>query len=273
MYSIGMFSKINLVTTKTLRHYDEIGLLRPHHTDPKTGYRYYSSEQLVRMHRIQAYKQMGFSLMEIMALLQPDNARQTGALLERKCQALREEIRAAEHRLLRIENLLHAGKDDAFMQNYTATIKKIPACIVASMRQILPNYDTLMHLCPNVMGPEMRRLGCECAQPEYCFNIYHDKEYKERDIDAEICEAVTEAKADSELLCFKSIPAVPAAVCVLHRGSYDTLQQAYAFTMEWIQDNGYRMVDNPRESFIDGIWNKDKEQDWLTELQFPVEKI
>ncbi|WP_222860246.1 MerR family DNA-binding transcriptional regulator [Bacillus massilioanorexius] len=33
MFSIGVFSKINKITTKTLRHYDEIGLLKPDHVD------------------------------------------------------------------------------------------------------------------------------------------------------------------------------------------------------------------------------------------------
>ena len=69
MYSIGMFSQICRVTPKTLRHYDEIGLLRPARIDRLTGYRYYSSVQLPRMNQIQSLRQMGFSLTEIIALL------------------------------------------------------------------------------------------------------------------------------------------------------------------------------------------------------------
>jgi len=48
--------------------------------------------------------------------------------------------------------------------------------------------------------------------------------------------------------------------------------QVYTFALKWIEDNGYTEADNPRESHIDGIWNKDKEEDWLTELQIPLVK-
>jgi DNA-binding transcriptional MerR regulator len=51
MYKIGLFSKINKITVKTLRHYDEIGLLKPAHIDIETGYRYYSSEQLPKINK------------------------------------------------------------------------------------------------------------------------------------------------------------------------------------------------------------------------------
>jgi effector-binding domain-containing protein len=156
---------------------------------------------------------------------------------------------------------------------YTPIIKELPEVTVASMRQVVCSYNEFFHLCPNVMAKEMERIGCECRVPEYCFNIYHDREYKEKDIDVEICEAVTEMKEDTDIVKFKTIEKVPSAVCVLHKGGYDKLGEAYSFIFKWIEDNNYKVVDNPRESYIDGIWNKDSEEDWLTEIQIPVEII
>ena len=76
MYSIGMFSKIYQVTPKTLRHYDELGLLAPGYVDGETGYRYYGHGQAVRLRRILEFKRMGFSLPEILEIidLAPDGA-------------------------------------------------------------------------------------------------------------------------------------------------------------------------------------------------------
>lgn len=51
-----------------------------------------------------------------------------------------------------------------------------------------------------------------------------------------------------------------------------TLPKAYAFAFKWIEDNGYLVSDNPRESYIDGIWNQEAEENWLTELQILVVK-
>ena len=52
MIKIGDFSKLSLVSVKTLRYYDETGLLSPIEVDRSSGYRYYSLDQLPRLNRI-----------------------------------------------------------------------------------------------------------------------------------------------------------------------------------------------------------------------------
>ena len=69
MIRIVDFSKLSRVTVKTLRYYDEVGLLQPAHVDNTTGYRYYAYSQLPRLNRILALKDLGFSLEEICKLL------------------------------------------------------------------------------------------------------------------------------------------------------------------------------------------------------------
>lgn len=273
MYSIGMFSQINRITCKTLRYYDEIGLLKPCHIDGMTGYRYYSSDQLPRMNKILALKQMGFSLTEMIAMLDSDCSGETMTnLLLLKQKEISGNIAEEQQKLKLIENFLSNEKGD-FMTNYTATIKELPEVTVASHRQMIPDYNALFSLSTDMIVPEMNRLGCIRTKPEYCFNIYHYDEFKDHDIDVEVCEAVTEKKSDTDKLNFKVFPKVATAVSVLHQGSYSNLQEAYAFGLTWIEQNGYKLIDHPRESFIDGIWNKKEETDWLTELQFPVEKV
>lgn len=39
---------------------------------------------------------------------------------------------------------------------------------------------------------------------------------------------------------------------------------------KWIEENNYIPCDNPRESYIDGIWNKEDPEEWLTEIQVPI---
>lgn len=156
--------------------------------------------------------------------------------------------------------------------NYNAVVKELPECIVYSRRTIIPSYDVYFELIPEI-GEEVRRTNpnIKCAVPEYSFVIYHDGEYKEKDIDIEYCEAVTEFGIDTENIKFKKIPSV-TAVTVMHKGPYKTLGNAYSYIFKWIEENGYTMIDKPRESYIDGIWNKESEEDWLTEVQIPVMK-
>ncbi|MEJ2753733.1 MAG: helix-turn-helix domain-containing protein, partial [Chloroflexota bacterium] len=69
MFKIGEFSQLGQVSTRMLRHYDKMGLLQPSYTDEWTGYRYYTIEQLSRLHRIIALKDLGLSLAQIADLL------------------------------------------------------------------------------------------------------------------------------------------------------------------------------------------------------------
>lgn len=265
LYKIGLFSQMNKVTIKALRHYDDIGLLKPAHIDECNGYRYYKSSQLPVLHQILALRQMGMTLEEIKNIQKGDSVEDT---LKRKKAELLKSIAEATMKLSQVEYyLLHKDEE----KKYHVLLKELPEVIVASMRKTIENYDSLFSVVPP-MGHEMERLGCVCAVPEYCFNIYHDGEYKEENIDVEICEAVTEMKEDSEMISFKKIPYVKTAACVLHKGPYSELPKAYGALMRWMEENSYELEDYPRESYIDGIWNKDSEEEWLTEIQFPVRK-
>ncbi|MBQ8210847.1 MAG: MerR family transcriptional regulator [Clostridia bacterium] len=66
---IGEFAKICGTKISVLRHYDKEKLLIPEHTDVFSGYRYYSSEQILTYHRITALKKAGFTLHEIKELI------------------------------------------------------------------------------------------------------------------------------------------------------------------------------------------------------------
>ena len=70
MLKIGDFSKLSRVSIRMLRHYDDIGLLKPAETDDFSGYRYYREEQLFIIGRITALKDMGFSLTDIIRILE-----------------------------------------------------------------------------------------------------------------------------------------------------------------------------------------------------------
>ena len=59
MFGIGEFARLGTVSVRTLRHYEEIGLLCPARVDPETGYRCYSPAQLEQLNRIIALKELG----------------------------------------------------------------------------------------------------------------------------------------------------------------------------------------------------------------------
>lgn len=156
--------------------------------------------------------------------------------------------------------------------DYQASIKKLPEYTVYSVRKVIKGYDEYFQLMPSI-GHKMasKYPNLKCTTPEYCFVKYLDGEYKEKDISIEFCEAVERLEDDFEDIVFKKIPAV-TVVSVMHKGPYSTISKAYSYIMKWIEDNGYTIMDYPRESYIDGIWNKENDEEWLTEIQVPIKK-
>lgn len=69
MYSIGQFSIMTKISTKTLRYYDEINLLKPAKIDSENNYRYYDDDSLVTSQQIQIYKSCGMPLEKIKNIL------------------------------------------------------------------------------------------------------------------------------------------------------------------------------------------------------------
>ena len=72
MLKISEFSRLSQVTVKTLHYYDKIGLLKPVHIEGSTGYRYYSVDQLARIHRIMALKELGLPLEQVGLIMDQD---------------------------------------------------------------------------------------------------------------------------------------------------------------------------------------------------------
>src|SRR5215469_3008419 len=102
MLKIGEFSQLSQVTVRTLRHYDEIGLLRPTHIDPSSDYRYYSIEQLPALHRILALKDLGLSLDQIGPMLDaPPSAEDMHRLLQERRQTIARQIVEEQMKLAR----------------------------------------------------------------------------------------------------------------------------------------------------------------------------
>jgi len=269
MFRIGEFSKMTKTTIKTLRYYDDIGLLKPAFVDSENGYRFYTTKQLISLHRILTMRQVGLSTAEILEIL--SGRQKIDAILEKRRNEIKAELEFSKDQLSRIEFILSGKEEESFM-NYGVIIKELPECIVYSKKMKVPNYDAYFQVIPEI-GEEVKKANpdLKCSVPEYCFIVYLDGEYREKDINIEFCEAVERFGVETGDITFKNIDKV-TAVSVMHKGEYNGLSKAYAYAFKWIEENGYRAIDNPRESYIDGIWNMENEEDWLTELQIPVIK-
>lgn len=264
LYKIGMFAQMNHITIKTLHFYEEQGLLAPAYVDEENGYRYYTMSQMAVLHRITALKQAGFTIEDIKKI---SGSSDMTSFLNRKKAELLSKIADLTRQIAAIDGYLAEGEDAL---KAPVLIKTIPAVVAATMQDRIESYDALFDMMPK-MGAQMEALGCECAIPEYCFTNYLEPGYKEEQILIETCEAVTEKKEDTESLKFKEFPEIQAA-CIYHKGSYSNFPHTYEVILKYIEESGYEICGAIREKYIDGVWNKDTEDEWLSEIQIPVMK-
>ncbi len=262
LYKIGMFAAMNHVTVKTLRFYEEQGLLIPAHINEENGYRYYTMSQMATVHQITALKQAGFTLNDIGRI---NAGSDEEAVIHKKKSELLAKISELTRQVSILDGYLARNKGKL---SAPVLVKTIPEVTVAYMTETVDAYDNLFDLMPK-MGELMERAGCECALPEYCFTAYPDSGYKDEDIGVEICQAVTKAKKERDGLFFKTLPETKAA-CVFHRGSYADFSQSYETVLKFIEENDFELNGPIRESYIDGVWNKEDESEWLSEIQIPV---
>ena len=266
---IGEFSQLMQVTIKTLRHYEQKGLLIPDEVDEWTGYRYYSIEQMQKLQAIRDLQRLGFSLDEIKDLCDSYSCTPTIDQLTEKIEETEAQLRQLIARRDRLIDWRNARKQMTTMEKFS--IQSLPEIIVASHREVLPNYATIGPMCVNKIGPEMQRLGCKCPPPGYCFTVEHDKEYKPTDVDIEYCEQVEEMGEDSAIIQFKRLPAVPKALCMKHVGPYERFYESFIEAFRYIDEQGYKPIGQHRTCYIDGAWNQEDPEKWLSVIQIPIE--
>ena len=262
MYKIGDFSKMSKITIKTLRYYENEGLLIPAYVDPNTSYRYYESKQLTDVTKIISLRQAGLSINDIKEMLSGNNVRE---ILEKRKIELEVELNTLNNQLSKINYLM----EDINMKN-EITIKKMPSYIVYYRDGIISDLTKVTEfvletgmLCAKA-NPTLK-----CIHPDYCYVSYLDGEYKEKDLLIRYAQAVENIGIEADGVKFKEIPEVEV-VSIYHKGSYEKLRESYDIILKFIESNNYQIIDNVRECYIDGCWNKESEDDYLTEIQFPV---
>jgi DNA-binding transcriptional MerR regulator len=281
---IGDFSRLAQVSTRTLRHYDELGLLEPARTEHLTGYRYYSIEQLPRLNRILALRNLGVPLEQISRLLRDELpvAELRGMLTLRRLE-IEQHLHEEQSRLAQVEARLKQIEQEGKPSPYEVVLKNISPQVVAAVRTSVPTladmpdyrcalYDELYDLL------EHKRV--EPGLPEYA--LYHDVEYLERDIDMEAAVAVSgvpnaPSVREDDRLTFRELPVVHDMASVVHHGSAYDIPQAVAALFAWVVDNGYSAGGAYREIHLFGRENDFIREDranldsLVVEMQIPVE--
>ena len=178
MFRIGDFSQLGQVSIRTLRLYDEMNLLKPAQIDKFTGYRYYTIEQLPRLNRILALKDLGLSLEQIGDLLKRDlPADQLRGMLMLKQAEIEQQMLAMQAQMRRVEARLKQIEREGGPSPYEVVIKAVEAQTIASCRRIVPDLAEMVPYRCEMYGALYQWLADhDCAPQEHELAIYYNAE-------------------------------------------------------------------------------------------------
>jgi len=271
MLKIGDFSKLSRISIRMLRHYDEIGLLVPESVDDFTSYRYYSEAQLPLANRINALKEMGFSLSMVAEIL--ITYRDSQALkqyLTMKQIEIKEHAEKTSRQLLLLETTINRLRKDENLMEYNVTLKEMPQRYVASLRGTIPSYDKEGILWEQMIR-ELSPQNVQYANPCNSIAVFHDKEHKEHNPDVEIQISVQGEYQNTENVVFKTVPAVLIASAT-YKGSYDQLTEVNQAVANWVRDNNYEYAGAMFTIYHVSPAQTQNSDELVTEICFSVQK-
>jgi DNA-binding transcriptional MerR regulator len=282
MFKIGEFSRLSRVSVRMLRHYDKLGLLTPSQTDPFTGYRYYSAEQLPRLNRIIALRDLGFSLEQITGMLEDDlSTDQLLGMLKLKRAEVEEQMKSEQQKLARLEVRIRQMSESPVHAAYDVVVRDIEPELAAMYREVATDDDRIQQMFDMVETYVVEFDGARADKPP--FSIYYDDEYRDKDMDVEVAVPLKYAIPETESIRVRQMPRLSNVACVVHVGEYSDIYQAYNALLAWIEANDYRMTGPIREIYLrygaDGLdfelpptYLSNDKHEYVTELQLSVEK-
>jgi len=271
MFSIGEFARLGGVSVRSLRHYDEIELLRPASVDPDTGYRGYSAQQLGQLNRIMALKELGLSLTQARRLLDGitlDELR--GMLMLRRAQ-LELELEQHKNQLLGVEGRLRSIAREGAMPADDIVAKAIPAMGVVVIAGQAPAFGP-ENIVPvvNRLAEQFDQLGIHDrvkeAGPRLIFYEYGHGETVTVHLALPVIEAPGELPAPAQ---YRVLPQVEAATTVRAGPAASIFPMVYHDLARWIDERGYHAAGPGREGWVNELDDIAEVAQQVFEIQLP----
>lgn len=264
MLSIGDFALLGQVSVRMLRHYDQVGLLAPARVDPFTGYRSYDPEQLARLHRIIALKELGFTLAEVATLVDGDlNADELRGMLRMRQSQLAADHAVAQARLSGVEFRLHIIEQESVMPEIDLVTKSLPAVRLAARHHVVASRSEIAAVIEPMFqetGATVAAAGGSLASPVAVYDYGEDG--------LRITAGYAYAGPPLAGVEVVDLPAVETAACAVHLGPMSGIGATWAALHQSITGQGLRPSAPCRELYVRA--ETDDQGNWVTELQQPV---
>jgi DNA-binding transcriptional MerR regulator len=274
MFRIGEFAQIAQVSGRQLRFYDQLGLLRPAHTDPQTGYRYYSIRQLPRLNSILALKELGLSLEQIGPLLRNEiSPVELRGMLTMKRAQVESSLRDEEARLRHIESRIAQIDRHGGFEDYDVVVKAVEPIPYLSLRCACEDMDEATRVI-RLVAEEGGRQIRPALRDKLIVVARNDRD--DEKLDLEIGFSLMRPSnanirvAGDLVLSASELPAVETMATIVRPGTNSASHTSFGAIGSWIEANAYEIAGPCREVFLEPITGPPGFEAALVEIQFPV---
>lgn len=275
MLSIGDFARLAGVSVRMLRHYDALGLLRPAHVDPSSGYRSYTTGQLDRANRLVALKDLGFSLEDCGRLLRDDlAAAELRGMLRLRRAELAAQIESDRARLDQVERRLRMIEKESLMSSSVAldpyTEQSLPELRLVQLSGRVTEGQSI----GEVVGPLFGRLdpaveGASFTPSGVAIGYYTmDGDELVAAAAYPVGDDVDRPQAATAGLELAVLDAQPRALVTTMHGPLSGIGEAWQTLSREVEARGLSFAGPCREIYHDA--EMDDPDNWVIELQQPV---
>jgi DNA-binding transcriptional MerR regulator len=241
---IGRFAQLSRLSVKSLRHYDEIGLLPPAHVDPRSGYRSYAPEQARTAQVIALLRAVDVPLAEIADVVRDGRPSTVRAVLGRHRDRLLDRLGSAERMLATVERLLEEGT----VMPYDITVREL-----APERVLRIRLTTRMDELGRVTGPALEEVAKELAEqgvaPSGPAFLICPLPGEDGRVDIEAGWPVAAQVRAGGRAEPGELPGGRAAVTE-HVGPYDQVEPVYRALTDWMTAHGEQPSSAPIERYL-----------------------
>jgi DNA-binding transcriptional MerR regulator len=264
--SIGDFSRGTFMSVKMLRHYHQIGLLRPAAVDPDTGYRSYTADQIPTAQIIRRFRELQMPLERIREVLAAGDPAARNALIAAHLDALQTTLTQTQSAVASLQTLLEGGPAD---QAFQVTYKKVEATPAASISETVALEDLGLWL-PGALGELRASLAAQhirTAGP--AGGIWDDDLFaNERGQGTVFIPCHGEPQPVGRM----NVTLIPAAelATVTHHGGVEGLDLAYGALAAHVADRELGVNGPIREYYTVSNIDTPESTAWRTEIGLPI---
>jgi len=273
-YTIGEVSKLCNIPIRTLRYYDDIGLLAPDRISSETNYRYYSMESMRKIPLIKYYKELGFKLEDIGRMLERPNFEILEDYMAKELLIVEKQMADLQKKHFAIQEWQRLLKQGETLLAEPQLESKISVASFPLYRTMKFHYEIEDHRAMDIEVLYSNILVALCNQHQVFaygpFMLYFDNisqrishTYTGVDCYTAVIEDENSAELTTEVGGFQ-------ALSIVHKGDYRTISESYNKVQDWAEQKNIPLQGVSYERYIIDPWSTTVSENYITELILPI---